>query len=590
MTRLSPARTGALTGLLTGLVILGPGLGPGFLLFYDMVFVPQLGFSDRTLGIDGSVPRAVPNDLVVAALSEVLPGDVVQKLLLLAVFLLAGWGVGRFHSSRLAALASAIVATWNPWVAERLAIGHWGFLLGYAALPWVAHAAAAARSGRHRDRAALVLSVTAAALSGSTGAVFALAVATSVLLVPRQGAQRRRGTLAVLAVCGLMSSAAWLVPFLVLAPSSAADPAGVAAFAARADTPLGLWPSLMTGGGIWNTAAWFGDRESVVVAAAATAAVAAVVLYAARTRWWRDHPAYPGITAAGLIGLVLAGASALPGGQQAITWVVVTVPGGGLLRDSQKLTAPWVLALALAAGSALAATRTWVRSKGADRVTATALAAVLAAWPVATLPSLALGGLGRWQAVDYPSEFLQARATIEQGAAGAVAVFPWQLYRRYAWNGNRTTLDPWQRLLTRRVLVNDDLPLSGQTVRGESVDAARVRAASASGADLAGTLRAIGVRYAVVQRDQPPGGFPPPMLGPARAVLDTERLVVFDLGPVPAGLLGRQESASAERVNFVRFSGLGLLVLACVSAVGYSLVSTRRVAERGDLAPAAVES
>ncbi|MEO7981551.1 MAG: hypothetical protein ABI807_11780, partial [Sporichthyaceae bacterium] len=90
-----PGAVGALTGLVVALVALGPALARGYLLAYDLVGVPDQPLMARVLGTDGSVPRAVPNDLVVVLLSTVLPGDVVQKVLLLAVFVLGGWGVGR---------------------------------------------------------------------------------------------------------------------------------------------------------------------------------------------------------------------------------------------------------------------------------------------------------------------------------------------------------------------------------------------------------------------------------------------------------------------------------------------------------------
>ena len=91
--RVTPGVAGLLVGGLLGLLALGPALRPGYLLSYDMVFVPDQPLTAMTLGTDGSVPRAVPNDLVVVLASHLLPGDVVQKILLLAVFVLGGWGV-----------------------------------------------------------------------------------------------------------------------------------------------------------------------------------------------------------------------------------------------------------------------------------------------------------------------------------------------------------------------------------------------------------------------------------------------------------------------------------------------------------------
>src|ERR1700683_935459 len=98
-----PARTGrgawsggtwpsAAVGLGLGLLALGPGLGRGFLLSYDMVFVPRLPFAAAWPGL--APPRAVPSDLVIAAMSRALPGDIVQKVVLLAVFVLACAGAG----------------------------------------------------------------------------------------------------------------------------------------------------------------------------------------------------------------------------------------------------------------------------------------------------------------------------------------------------------------------------------------------------------------------------------------------------------------------------------------------------------------
>jgi hypothetical protein len=136
-----PALVGGLVGALTGIVVLNAVLLPGYTWAYDMVFVPALPWSDRILGVDGSVPRAVPTDAVVALLERALPGDVVQALLLWLVFVVVGAGCGRLCRTGPGAAAAALAAGWNPYVVERLSVGHWAFLLGYACLPWI-HAAA----------------------------------------------------------------------------------------------------------------------------------------------------------------------------------------------------------------------------------------------------------------------------------------------------------------------------------------------------------------------------------------------------------------------------------------------------------------
>ena len=81
-------------------------------------------------------------------------------------------------------------------------------------------------------------------------AISALVVVPAAVLAPGGPARRRlisaAAALAVLAVASLP----WLIPS-ALRPVYA-DPAGIAAFAARADTPFGSSGSLLMLGGVWT--------------------------------------------------------------------------------------------------------------------------------------------------------------------------------------------------------------------------------------------------------------------------------------------------------------------------------------------------
>ena len=104
-----------------------------------MVFVPRPQFNAVVLGTSGALPRAVPSDAVMAVLARALPADLVQKLVLLAIFVLACAGAARLLSGHKlpAQLAAGALYAWNPFIAERLILGQWALLLGYAGLPWV---------------------------------------------------------------------------------------------------------------------------------------------------------------------------------------------------------------------------------------------------------------------------------------------------------------------------------------------------------------------------------------------------------------------------------------------------------------------
>ncbi len=159
-------------------------LARGFSLVGDMVFVPSQPWKDAWLAADGSVPRAVPSDAIVSLVTQVLPGDVFQKLVLLG--LLVGAGTGVAHLLREYGTVARVVAVsafvWNPFVYERLAIGHWALLCGYAALPWVMSGAVRVRDSLPGAVPALGVPVLVAAWTSPTGGVLAAVLATAVVL------------------------------------------------------------------------------------------------------------------------------------------------------------------------------------------------------------------------------------------------------------------------------------------------------------------------------------------------------------------------------------------------------------------------
>lgn len=496
-------RLGALVGLASGIAILNVVLLPGYSWLYDMVIVDSTPFSDRTLGIDGSVPRAVPNDAVVAVLETILPGDLVQALLLMTVFVVVGAGCARLTRSRAGAAAAAVGACWNPYVVERLVIGHWTFLLGYCCLPWIHATAGRAARGGPRDWAPLLGWLTLASLAGSTSAVIAAITAAVSITMARGATGRGRVRIGGLSLTTLaVLNAAWIVPSFARPGALAVDPAGVAAFAARADTPLGVLPSLLTLGGIWHEPSWPGSRGSAVVVGVALATLVTVLVICVRRGLTREL--LP-LGVAGMIGLVVAGAAALPGGAAAVEWVVTALPGGGIIRDSQKFVALFAVFVAVAAGRAVDQVAPRAdHPRGSSRTQRWIVVAALALAPVITLPDAPATAGPTMGSVAIPSELDDARTFLASAAPGGVAVFPWTQYRRFGWNDDRVSLDPWNRLLDRRVVVNDDLPLAAQEVEGEDPVAEDIaRAVDDESADLAAVLSRHGIRWALVLTDQP---------------------------------------------------------------------------------------
>ncbi len=513
--RLPPAWwAAALAGLLLGLLALGPALARGFVLSYDMVFVPEPPFTSALLGLTGGAARPVPSDAVVAVAARLVPADILQKLILLAVFVLAcsgaaalladGWQArtGK-RAPLLACLAAGVYYTWNPYVAERLVMGQWATLLGYAGLPWVMRLLCTGpeRIGRTR----LVLTLLPAAVGGFAGmTITALAAAPAAL-----ARGRRAGRLAVVAAACLLLSLPWIIPSLI--EPVRADPAGANLFAARADTPFGALGSLVALSGIWNAQAvplGYGGLPATFWLVVVALAGAGYVLIA------RPARLAPGLGAAGLIGLAVAALGVSAPGRAVLRDLISAWAGFAVLRDGQQYVAALALAEAIGLGAAVAWAARALDTGGRQRAVALGVVAVLA--PALLLPGMAWGSAGRLHAVQYPADWMTARQLIDADPApGTVLLLPWALYRRYPWNGGEAVFDPWPRLLARDVIANDALTVGSQTLGQESAASIQLNGVVTQPGPLTGKLRAAGVRYVVVDAgpllDEPgPAWLPPP--------------------------------------------------------------------------------
>jgi hypothetical protein len=516
---------GAVAGLCLGLLALGPGLLPGYLLSYDMVFVPRPPFNGSVLGTSGTLPRAVPSDAVIATLARAMPADAVQKIVLLAIFVLACSGAARLLARERvpAQLVAGVCYAWNPFVAERLIIGQWATLLGYAGLPWVVAVLAGPARGL-AGRARLVVALVPAAIGGFAAMLISGLTAVPVAALPAAEARAGlRGRLSrvglVLAVLGLLSLP-WLIP--ALTRHVATSTAGVGLFAARADTPFGTLGSLLMLGGLWNaqaTPAGYGGLGSVPWFVLAVAALAGFVLFG-RRRW-------PGLLVAAAAGLVIALLGALGPGQALLRGLIGWWPGFAVLRDGQQFIAPLALAEALGLGLVTARLLAAGRTRQ-QRETLVATAVALIVVPVLILPGLAWGGAGRLRPVSYPADWAQARRVINAGPEpGKALLLPWSAYRRFGWNHGEAVLDPWPRLLDRDVIWNDGVQVGTVQLPPEDPAAVALNGAIRSGRPLTSLLRSAGVRYVIVDAGFGPG---PAGRQPFRSRLAGCRIVVSGPG------------------------------------------------------------
>ena len=481
--------------LVLALLVSGPLLRPGYLLLRDAVSTPRSYLSDTALGLT-SPPRATPQDFAVALASHLIDGGVLVKALLVLGLWLAGWGAARLVAAALpdAGGAGQLVATtlaiWNPYVAERLLQGHWSLLVGYGCLPWVAAAMLTLRtesSGGPLGFFGLAFWVALAGLT-PTGLLLAATVALVCVAVPGAGRPRWLCGVATSGIA-LVAALPWLIASALgssMISHTAGNRIGVAAFAPRAEPGLGTLASLASLGGIWNGEAVPTSRTTLL--AVASAAVLLGVVAAGLPTVVRRPAAVPLLVLAAVSVLVPAVLATGPG-LAALSAVVDSVPGLGVLRDGQKWVALAVPGYALAGAGAVVTLRHWVRPA------ATALVCCLAL--LLTLPDLAWGVWGKVWPVHYPRGWAAVAAAIND-QPGTVAVLPAGTMRLFSWSGPAPVLDPLPRWVRGDVLTTGDLAISGIIVPGEGAHARAVQGLLLAGSDPS-ALAASGVGWLVVE-------------------------------------------------------------------------------------------
>ena len=565
--------------LLLTLLVVGPLLGPGYLLLRDAVSTPRSYLSDTALGLT-SAPRATPQDFAVALASHVIDGGIVVKALLVSGLWLAGWGAARLVATALPTagvggqFVAITLAIWNPYVAERLLQGHWSLLVGYGCLPWVAatmltlrSTAEGAWSAAWSGYAGLAFWIALAGLT-PTGLLLAATVALVCVAVP--GAGRPRWLCAAVASgAALVAALPWLTASALGAPltaDKAATALGVTAFAPRAEPGLGTLGSLASLGGIWNGEALPTSRTTLLALVSALVLLGVVV--AGLPEVVRCPAVVPLLVLAAISVLVPAALATGPG-QHVLRAMIDAWPAFGVLRDGQKWVALAVPAYTLAGAGAVVTLRPWLQPAATALICSFAL--------ILALPDLAWGVMGEVAPVRYPPAWSTVAAAIN-ARPGAVAVLPAGTMRLFSWSGPAPVLDPLPRWVRADVLSSGDLTISGMTVPGEGTHARAVQELLLTGPDPS-ALAAAGVTWLVIEFDSAGDiGAAAHMLAAMEPVYRDREFAVYRID-------GETPRVAADRRRTVAVAHWAWLLLLVVGATGAGGVRLRRRLRRREDTP-----
>ena len=509
--------------------VLWPFASPGMPMLRDMVVPPHPALTDAAWGLGESAARAAPQDTVLALAGGFTDAGLVMRLLMLCGLTVGGVAAAELvrrvlHVGVVGQIAAVTMLLWNPFVVERLLQGQWSLVLAMALLPAVALTTIIAAPWWR---------ATAMAVAGLTPTGALLAVAVAVV-----AARTWRDRLVAVGT-GAVVSAPWLVATVLGSGAGVADPAGAAAFAARAERWVGTLGAVAGLGGIWNRQAVPVAREAgpaalAVVALLALFVVGARMAWGSRARLGSSHSAIIGarrrLIVLAVASVIVVAALATPPGISLMEWALETVPGAGLLRDAQKwvaLAVPGYVVLAAAGAETIARQipdhRRWLAALFA----VTVIIAAVPDLPRAVAPVKPVAPWPGWSAV---SGIVAMDDT-------AVAVLPAGPYRII---DGRPTYDPAVKTLPAPVLATGDLVVSGVAVGGEGSTSATVEKTLLDAPDHAiDVLRSHGAGWVLVENS-------PGEMGDSERVLSRLEVVYSDehltLHRVP-GAIERPERA-----------------------------------------------
>jgi hypothetical protein len=462
-------------------------------------------------GLTGGVPFAVLVDWLVCTLGG--PGT---WLPLVAFFPIAAWGVSRLVGGSLwCRLGAATLYCVNPFVFQRIYVGHFPLLLGYALLPFaVTSALRFVESGNWWMPTPALWWAVLTALSPHFAWIYGVALAAAWLTHHPARVTSVSRLVAVGAAFALLSMYILLPHTATQLSSSHGTSSLLALYSTMGDPHLGLFANVLGLYGFWRLAPVPTLPKDVVtgwpfllLALLFVAGVGA----AARLRAGRGSGPTEGEdppsrrTPAALLIIGIAGYFLALGDQgptgPLFRWAYFHVPFFAVMEEPQKFLMLTALAYAVFFGwgvERLAGSVGQLRLNGRTIWVAT-LALLL---PLAYTPTIFDGLAGQIAPSHVPSSWQAADRFMGDGP-GQILFVPWHLYLAFPFTDGRIIANPAPSSFRRSVIAGDNVEAGGIESTSTSPRSAYLEHLFALGPkihDFGSLVAPLGVQYVVLAK------------------------------------------------------------------------------------------
>jgi hypothetical protein len=413
------------------LLILLPLLLPGYILTLDLVFTPSFPWPTE-------IANTYPLDILLWLLHMILPGDVIEKIILFMILLLSGVGMHRLIR-QIKPGAEIAPDTWhhvayfagifymiNPFTYSRFMAGQWLVLAGYALLPfffWLLLKLLAMPTWRTAIKLALLAFAVVTLSLHHIGMLVALAVLVGAAgILKYRGEHQLRFTkhagLGVLVTVILTSF--WWVPAVVgqgTIGQAVADfnQADAAAFA-TGNGSLGAIGDVVRLQGFWADARQlYLLPQDILPGWGLVFLLLWIVVIIGAVKAWRNHRTLVSLAAGSIIlGIVLA---------------IVPLPFLGY-REPHKFVNLIVLGYGILGAFGVAYMVRWAtrRFRTAGGQVAMIVCLLL---PLVITPIMFMGFAGQLSPHHYPREWYDMNERLSE----KTLFLPWHQYMKYSFSG-----------------------------------------------------------------------------------------------------------------------------------------------------------
>lgn len=552
----NPDAATLLLGVVIGLAVCAPLLGGERVFLLDWSLGPHVAVAtSAALGLNGGLTTGVVASTVMALLNPLL-GGAATWLPILVFFPIATVGAGRLASrSRWSRIAAGALYAVNPFVFNRVFVGHLPLLIGYALLPFAT--AAALRSIASpvvRWSVPALWWATLTSLSPHFAWIYGLVVVGVVVVavVTRQHSTGRAvGWFAVVVGAFTLMSTYIILPHAVTNLPTQVGSISLALYRTTSDLHLGLFVNVMSLYGFWRTAP--GPELPKNIVTGWPFFMLAIFLIAAYGAWSVVRGAEPrrdrqsrddssgsqsrddssGSTSpqrgavpevprheeslagdsakvdqrrlayvllfVGVVGYFLALGDQGPTGGLFL-WAYDHVPFFAVMREPQKFLMLLALAYAVLFGWGVERlSQVTFSSRVGVRTTALILGVLLPLGYTATI----FGGLdGQIAPSAMPGAYQRADALMGTGP-GNILYLPWHLYMEYPFTNGRVIADVGPTTFRRSVISGDNVQSGDDYTQSTSPRSAYLQQLFGSAATVHtfGALVApLGVRYVVLAK------------------------------------------------------------------------------------------